>query len=94
MDFRTTIVPRVHLNGSSAVNLLAERELVGQAARKLLEALADGTPNARDFYPISDTAYTRAIAVHSARMSAIRDMVNAIQEEMLEIQEQVDARSR
>ena len=53
-------LPTVHLNGTSAEELLGQ---VTQAAKKIHEAmaaLANASPNGRDYYPQGDRAFTFA----------------------------------
>jgi hypothetical protein len=67
-----SILPTIHTNGTSASELDRQQRAVGHAAYALLEALADASPNARDYYPQSDGAFAAATATHQKRVDAVR----------------------
>lgn len=68
---RCTPVPTVHLNGSGCERLQQQQSAVVDAARALLDALAEAAPNARDYYPQGDDGYLRARRAHDERMRQV-----------------------
>lgn len=64
-------LPTVHLNGSSARDLAGQQRAVMRAAAALREALAQASPNARDFYVQSPDAYPRAAEEHRAVLAQV-----------------------
>jgi hypothetical protein len=81
--------PRVHLNGTSADALIEQFANVVHAIRDARNALAEASPNARDYYTQAPDAFTRARIEHNVRDSWLAK----IAEEMMEMAEHVaDAR--
>lgn len=68
---RCVPVPTVHLNGSGRARLQEEQSAIVDAARKLLDVMAEGAPNARDYYPQGDDAYLRARKRYDERMREV-----------------------
>ncbi len=58
------LLPSIHLNGTSAEQLLEQACEAGNAVRAAIVALEAAGPNARDYYPQGDDAFTRARAEH------------------------------
>lgn len=77
--------PVVHLNGTSAEDLLGELSHAAEAIYAAIGQVCDTAPNARDYYPLGPDAYMRARAEHEARLDRLR----AVRDELLEIQENV-----
>lgn len=67
--------PTLHMNGTSGQALLEQVEGVLSALRKLQEAMANATPNGRDYYVQGDGAAGEAIAEHDARRMKLCDLV-------------------
>lgn len=62
-------LPIIHLNGSSAENLLADWRKVYEATESLIGTLRAAYPHTRDYYVSSDPeAYAKACAAHDARL--------------------------
>lgn len=81
--------PTVHLNGTSADALVEQLSKAMVAVQHARRALAEASPNARDYYPQGDSAFTRARNEHNARDASLAK----IAEELMEIAEHVaDAR--
>lgn len=79
-------VPRVHLNGTSRGELVAQQRAVYEAAEALLDALRQATPNGRDYYPLGDEAFRRAREEHRGRMcqaDAIKEVAGEIAQAIL-----------
>ena len=71
-------LPTVHLNGTSAEELLGQ---VTQAAKKIHEAmaaLANASPHGRDYYPQGDRAFTFADLEHLDRMNRLRSVYDEL----------------
>jgi hypothetical protein len=71
-------LPTIHLNGTSAQELLDQNRAVLDAIHQLQEALSAATPNARDYYPQGAGAYTIARNEHITRQQAIQQMEDEI----------------
>jgi hypothetical protein len=72
--------PLVHLNGTSRAALKLGYKLASNALRHAIEALGECAPNARDYYPLSDSAYATATNEHAARMRALVELRASINE--------------
>lgn len=91
-DGAALLAPLIHLNGSSAVNLLVGYGDASAALRKALDTLYACAPNARDYYPQGDTAYRQAAAEHEKRIRAVDSVLGEIEMIVENINEQVEAR--
>lgn len=81
MNETKVIVPTIHLNGSSASNLLEEIAEAQEAIHNTLEKLYAMSPNARDYYVQGDGATRKAVTEHLNRIESIckvRDELRAI----------------
>ena len=92
------ITPTIHLNGTSADELIEQLDRAQRAVLDATKALAQAAPNGRDYYPQGATAAVQAIGEHRVRLTAlagIRTDLLAILESVLDQQEQrVTARKR
>lgn len=70
-DQRHVIVPTLHLNGSSAEDLLEQLRDATAALDSALGKLALASPHGRDYYVQSDDAFSRALNEHTARVEAL-----------------------
>jgi hypothetical protein len=80
-------MPVVHLNGTGKETLLVQYENASVALRKAVDALYAMECNARDYYPLGDQAFTRALGQQLARIESVRrvlDEVGAIWEHVQE----------
>ena len=73
------ILPTIHINGSSARDLLAGYSDAANAICAALEALARCAPNGRDYYVQGNYAIQNAIAEHTARANKLRDVLREIE---------------
>ena len=64
------VMPFVHPNGTTATDLLGEREVAYKALRLASEALRAMSPNGRDYY-LEAGRFERAVAQHEKRVVAI-----------------------
>lgn len=86
--------PLVHLNGTSAKELMMDLhnayEIVGDA----FNALTGCGPNGRDFYPLGADAMASAEREHRERMKSLEHVQDELQSLIACIQEQDEARAR
>jgi len=80
------IIPTVHLNGTSAEDLVAQFHDAYTAIEAAQSALRQATPNGRDYYLQGDDALTQALKEHQARMDALWQIRN----DMVKLCEAVD----
>jgi hypothetical protein len=66
--------PTVHLNGTSKTALLEQIEVAHAALRNAEQALAEMTPNGRDYYPQGPNAIYEALTEHRARQQKVTDV--------------------
>lgn len=68
------IAPRVHMNGDTKGEL--QRTLIEavHAIKQAQKALIETSPHARNYYVISDAAYTQARAEHVSRVTRLKDI--------------------
>ena len=72
---KTTIVaPLIHMNGTSAANLTDDLETAYSAIRAAIEALKQGAPNQRDYYPLPPDRWEAARAQHYRRLQTLTDL--------------------
>lgn len=76
-----TVAPLLHMNGSSATDLLDGYREVLTRLRGAREALQRHGPNQRDYYAKSDgdTAWRTAQAEHTTRLQALDDIIDDIE---------------
>ena len=88
-------VPTIHLNGSSADELLLLNREAADALRKAQEALARATPHGRDYYPqVAAGAWLRAMREHEARAEKLRSVAADLEVLAMSILDQKEARRR
>ena len=63
----TLTKPTLHLNGTDRGTLRTQIHNARSALRAATSALQEMAPNARDYYPQGEGAYTAAVAEHQAR---------------------------
>lgn len=88
------IAPTIHLNGTSASELVDTHEAAARALREALRALEGAAPNARDYYPQGPDAYTQAKWAHCQRVASVRSAYEAICEIHEAIVNAIDARGK
>lgn len=82
--------PRIHLNGTSRKELLDQYEQAYRALDAAFAMLRDAFPHARDYYVISETAYSVARYEHEQRMQAL----SRIKADMLVIYQAVEQQGK
>lgn len=91
------MVPMIHLNGTHGRELM---EQLAQASRGLGNAIHDmgqAYPNARDYYPLGDDAFTTARAEHDdrvKRVAGIKQEIDVILEAVANAYDEQTARKR
>jgi hypothetical protein len=87
------MTPTIHLNGTSGGDLLEQQGAAAAAIRHAIEVLADAGPNARDYYPQGEAAYTAARAEHVARLQQLRSVETEVERLAETIAETMTTRS-
>lgn len=67
--------PLVHMNGTSAEELLEQHCDIAGALRNALAVMVARGPNARDYYPLGDSAYTVARSQHYDRCGKVSSVL-------------------
>jgi hypothetical protein len=67
-------LPRIHLNGTSAKELLQQAQNAGSALRRAYEVCSNAAPNGRDYYPQAG-ALAAAQSEHVVIMKALSDAI-------------------
>lgn len=65
------ILPTIHLNGTSRIELFDSHVAAIVALDQAIAALRRAAPNSRDYYPQSPQAYAQARDEHLARLAAM-----------------------
>lgn len=86
--------PLVHMNGTSGEALLSGYVQAGAVLTKAIEALHDAAPNARDYYPLGDDAFSAARREHEGRAGRLMGVLKEIYELAEHVQDAMDARRR
>ena len=73
------MLPTIHMNGTSARELLEGYCNAISAIHDALEALARTAPNGRDYYPQGPNACAQADAEHNDRKHALIKVMNELQ---------------
>jgi len=87
-----SIRPLVHMNGSSGERLVDDLTSAAQALTDALAAVAAAAPNQRDYYPLSDGAWTSARDAHERHVRLLRDLRTEYLVAAEHVQEQIDRR--
>lgn len=67
-------LPTIHLNGSSREALKLPLCEASNNIFDAIRALAEATPNGRDYYPQGPEALARATAEHTARLRKLEEV--------------------
>jgi len=68
-------IPTLHLNGSGGQQLAEQIEAAQSSLFRALNDLAFTAPNARDYYPQGDQAFTAACYEHRLRVARVQDVL-------------------
>ena len=93
---RTIIAPRIHMNGDTKGELQGRIADAAHAIKESGNALRKTCPNARNYYVISDSAFTRAITEYRERIDRLESvydelaaLFNAISEDHVDVDVEV-----
>lgn len=70
------MTPTIHMNGTSASDLIDQQLAVVKAARELRRALARAAPNGRDFYPQGDDALREARKAYDVEAAQVVSIIS------------------
>lgn len=87
-------IPTVHLNGSSATELLRLNLNARHAVQQAIEDLQAASPNARDFYVQGDDAFPAAAREHKDRFKRLEAVLAEFNEIVDGISDQIDQREK
>lgn len=82
-----TVNPVVHINGTSAEQLIELRSTVYDRLYEVSDALAQMAPNGRDYYPDGPSLFESANEQHARRLQAIRQLMDEMTAEIEHITE-------
>ena len=82
-------IPTVHLNGTSAADLLSQLKEAFTAVRQATEKVNQSAPHARDYYVQNDRAYALAREQHVQRIKAMEAVAADLERIAIGIQDQV-----
>lgn len=74
------IFPTIHLNGTSKDHLLEAWEKAHAALTEAIKAMAEASPNARDYYPQGPGAFQQAIEQHMTHSTKLREAQKYLQQ--------------
>lgn len=74
------IFPDVHLNGTSADELLAQLKAASRALRESVEKLRLAAPNGRDYYTLAPGAFETAREQWRRRIAAVEEVATELGE--------------
>jgi hypothetical protein len=73
------MVPTLHLNGTSRVELLNQQLEALQALRLALLTMRAAAPNGRDYYPQGPGALAKAQTEHELRLSHVQEALAGLE---------------
>jgi hypothetical protein len=88
------MIPTIHLNGTSADELILQLQEAGSALRIAYARLTETYPDGRDYYTQGPDACSQATKEHRARLDKIAAVQDEIDQIWESVQNQVDTRSR
>ena len=74
-----TIIPIIHLNGTSKESLLDGYVEVYKALKFSVDKLYDAAPNGRDYYIYGEGAFEKARKQHEDRVNKLKLVMNEIE---------------
>lgn len=87
-------LPTIHLNGTSAEQLLEQAREANLALHHAIMALENMNINARDYYPQGPEAYVEAAREHAHRLDVLSKVRLEVSEYVKHILDLQDARRR
>lgn len=73
-------LPTIHLNGTSADDLLEQQCNAASAIREAITAVANAGPNGRDYYPQGPQVLAVAMQQHCARLQKLQDVLTELEQ--------------
>lgn len=70
----TPTAPHVHRGGTSRESLREQYGIAYSAVADAIRAVEENGPNKRDYYPIGEIAWRRALDEHKARLAKLREV--------------------
>jgi hypothetical protein len=88
------IAPKVNLNGTAALTLLAQNIAVAETLRAAIRLAGEAAPHGRDFQttPDPEGTFSTARAQHWERLEKLNEVLEEIVAITLDIRGQIDAR--
>lgn len=86
--------PTIHLNGTGLEDLIAQQTAVWNAAQALLRALAEAVPNARDYYPQGEFAFSAAHSEYGRQYDSVAQVVQDAERMLIFLQDEKQNRVR
>jgi hypothetical protein len=86
----TAPVPTVHLNGTSAKELLGQFQATLDALHEAQRLMCAGAPNGRDYYPQPGNAMDAAMSAHERRWTELNRMMRELEEARDHVQAVMD----
>ena len=83
------VTPTVHLNGTSAEELMRLFADAGAAVQTAMKAVEDAGPNGRDYYPQGPGMLTVAIGEHVDRIGKL----NSVYKDLVALHDAVEAQT-
>jgi hypothetical protein len=71
--------PIIHSNGTSADELIKGYCEIRSRLTAAIEALQEFGPNARDYYPLGPSAFSRAVAENATRVNRLTEVCDEIE---------------
>lgn len=87
-------LPVIHSNGTDARTLRDDYLLAEIAAENLIRALQRCAPNGRDYYPISQSAATKAMNEHIDRLKKAEDILRELWAIGMSVSEQISEQAK
>lgn len=85
-------LPTIHLNGTAASTLLRGYETAYEAVGRAIVEVGDAYPNARDYYPQGDEAFSGALLEHDRRLMLLKVVAEELEAMILGIADEESAR--
>lgn len=89
MKHETTVIPQIHMNGSGGKHLLEGYRAGINALSEAIDTINAITMHERDYYTISDTAFTEAKAQHVEMLQELLSCKQFLKKITVGIYEQV-----
>ena len=85
---RELTFPTIHLNGSSADDLIKQNRNAVYKIQEAMEALRKAAPHGRDYYMQYDGAFAYARTEHENRMTKLKEVFDELNEIVMDLYRQ------